>query len=492
MSVLFCAHRQQIKRAHTLAKIVSVKFGRKVYIAKFSEGQVDSSEVGYLNGKFNMLPESNRVEKIDGGSKDITKILRRIENRIGKNFVRESIVKDRFFCNFRDNQVKHHEYKNKWNESKVYSFLLLFFKKFTQILDEVDPNLVFVEAERSTYKMIRALCRERSTTTVQPGHARLWDRIYLEYNDGFDWNECVLKYNKFLTKGIPKELRLECQKRMIKIKKSKSEPSYQSYQRNKNKVKYIKNIIRPYKLVDKLRQIYNSQSLHKSGNPYLKRREDVKISSLIKRYIRRKLSTNYLNSSALNKVSFDTDYAVYFLHVQPEITVEEMSFPFSDQIHTLKQIYSCLPADMPLLVKEHSPMVGKRSREFYAELDQIPGIYLVSHKVSQHNLIKNAEIVLTLTGTVALESVLYGTPSLLFGDVFFENFRGIYRVECYNELKSTISEPHLLRGSTKREALCALASTYVSSFEGQWPAGEFGDINQAIPLAKALVEVSER
>ena len=83
------------------------------------------------------------------------------------------------------------------------------------------------------------------------------------------------------------------------------------------------------------------------------------------------------------------------MHVQPEITVEGMAFDYQDQASTLTNILASLPADMDLVVKEHSPMLGYRPLETYNQLVHTPGLIIADTKEDSHDLITNASVVVT-------------------------------------------------------------------------------------------------
>ena len=149
-------------------------------------------------------------------------------------------------------------------------------------------------------------------------------------------------------------------------------------------------------------------------------------------------------------------YAIYFLHVQPELTVEGMAFDYQDQVNTLRNILASLPADMYLVVKEHSPMLGYRPLEVYNQLVHMPGIIIADTHEDSHKLITHASVVVTLTGTVALEAVLYGIPAIVLGSIYFDSFKGIYKPENLTELKHLLSNPEKLHGSHRgRRASCS-------------------------------------
>jgi capsule polysaccharide modification protein KpsS len=189
----------------------------------------------------------------------------------------------------------------------------------------------------------------------------------------------------------------------------------------------------------------------------------------LKRYVRTRRSQQYYRSVVNRNVDLSRPYAVYFLHVQPEMTVEAMAFEYQDQVATIRNLAAGLPAHVPLYVKEHKPMVGRRSIDFYSELAHIPGVRLVDERLHAHRLIQRAEVVLTLTGTVGLEAIMYGTPALVLGDVFFNRFAGVYHPQSFENIHDLLETPSALSGATEEEAICTLAAMHQASTPGVYP-----------------------
>jgi capsule polysaccharide modification protein KpsS len=188
----------------------------------------------------------------------------------------------------------------------------------------------------------------------------------------------------------------------------------------------------------------------------------------------------------------DRKYAIYFLHVEPEITVEGMAFDYQDQESTLRNILASLPADMSLVVKEHAPMVGYRPLEAYAELAHMPGLYFADHNEDSHRLITHAAIVVTLTGTVALEAMLYGIPAIVLGSIYFDSFNGIYKPRHLGELRDLLSKPDVLAGATREDAIRALGSLRRASLPGVPPRVDVSLRETDLDSAKAMMSELKR
>ena len=143
-------------------------------------------------------------------------------------------------------------------------------------------------------------------------------------------------------------------------------------------------------------------------------------------------------------------YCTYFLHMQPEITVEGLAFDFRNQIDLCVTIASRLPVGVTLLVKEHYWMDAQRPWADYHKLLSCPNIELISNRISAHTIIKNSMGVFSLTGTCALEAAMFGVPSFIFGEIYFKNCPGITHIPSYQYLTKKMAD---LFSPTARESL---------------------------------------
>jgi len=114
-------------------------------------------------------------------------------------------------------------------------------------------------------------------------------------------------------------------------------------------------------------------------------------------------------------------------------------------------------------------MVGYRPLEFYSELLHMPGLIIADTHEDSHNLITHAAVVVTLTGTVALEAILYRIPAIVLGSIYFDAFNGIYKPESLGDLKRLLAAPDKLSGATDQDALRMLGSMLRASDPGRPP-----------------------
>ena len=82
-------------------------------------------------------------------------------------------------------------------------------------------------------------------------------------------------------------------------------------------------------------------------------------------------------------------------------------------------IWRQLPPDWYLVIKEHSNAIGDRSYDFYKKLRKYPRIIIMNEHADAQQLMRKSQVVITNTGTMALEAALQGIPAITLSKVIF-------------------------------------------------------------------------
>jgi Capsule polysaccharide biosynthesis protein len=109
-------------------------------------------------------------------------------------------------------------------------------------------------------------------------------------------------------------------------------------------------------------------------------------------------------------------YVFFGLHMQPEASIDVFAHFFSNQVRVIELISRSLPPTHALLVKLHKSDVPNYSGEQLARLSRFPGVKLVSPYADTYELIKNADLVFAIQGTIGLEAALLGRPVIMFAE----------------------------------------------------------------------------
>ena len=124
----------------------------------------------------------------------------------------------------------------------------------------------------------------------------------------------------------------------------------------------------------------------------------------------------------------ELNYAFFPLHPEPEVTVIVYSKPYLNQIEAVRLVSHNLPVGMKLIVKEHPWHVGKRTIGYYRKLLNIPNVLLAAPELGTRELVKNADLITTISGSTGLEGLIMNIPVAVLGRAPF-NFlsRGMIR-----------------------------------------------------------------
>ena len=162
---------------------------------------------------------------------------------------------------------------------------------------------------------------------------------------------------------------------------------------------------------------------------------------------------------AIRRLGKDTypvqPFALLALHYEPERTSLPDGLPIDFQADAVLQARAFLPPHAQLVVKEHYSQQSSalrgflgRSPLFYDLISSLPGTSFIGYDEKSTSLVSEALCVFTLTGTIAIEAVLRGTPVVYFGTPWWEGLPGAFRIEelaSFDGLKSKkVAEPEAI------------------------------------------------
>lgn len=111
-----------------------------------------------------------------------------------------------------------------------------------------------------------------------------------------------------------------------------------------------------------------------------------------------------------------TQYIYFPLQVTPEATTSILAPNYTNQIELIDRIVKAMPVHWTLAVKEHLPMIGRRKKSFYKALSKYPQVTLLDPSLSAKELIREAQVVITPSGTAAFEAVVMSVPCITFNE----------------------------------------------------------------------------
>jgi hypothetical protein len=143
---------------------------------------------------------------------------------------------------------------------------------------------------------------------------------------------------------------------------------------------------------------------------------------------------------------YNVKYVFFPLHYQPELTTSPSGDIFVDQRLCIEVLHKQIPSDYLIYVKEHPVMFAShleghssRAKYFYDDLLSYSRVRLIPSDSNSYELIRNAQAVATIRGTIGWEAMALGKPVIAFGLIWYEKYEGVIKI-TNEEIASKIKE----------------------------------------------------
>jgi hypothetical protein len=171
----------------------------------------------------------------------------------------------------------------------------------------------------------------------------------------------------------------------------------------------------------------------------------------------------FLSRRSLQDRAPKRPFVFFGLHMQPESSIDVFSPFFSNQERVIELISRSVPPTHAILVKLHKSDTLNYSKESLARLARFPGVELVSPHADTIELLKGADLIFAIQGTIGVEGALLGKPVIMFGDSPAKVFPSV------STFGRTVDLPSLVRGKLaedppKRSQIIAAFAEYLAPF----------------------------
>lgn len=158
---------------------------------------------------------------------------------------------------------------------------------------------------------------------------------------------------------------------------------------------------------------------------------------------------------------------IYFpLHVPNDISLTLRAPEYLDQSLVIDYLCRIAPLDYLVLIKEHPAMKGAF---LYGDIVKLINNYdnlrFIDPNVNNFNLLKNADLVVTINSKAGAESILLKRKTVVLGPAFYSNFQSVYKIS-FNNLKNQI-ESLLFEQSTEVDYFDDFAGIWKTSYPGE-------------------------
>lgn len=278
-------------------------------------------------------------------------------------------------------------------------------------LKEKKPDFFYTYAVAGAFTLAVAnLCEKLGIIFTKLTHSRISNRIVIDYDPRDNMARVQKQFNQPET--LSKESQTWAEEYLLDFRQKQEQPEYQILQ---NKI-YIEKTTLKHQAKLIVKRIKGS--INKSNNFFHNSYTDIvkyeqNVSNGIRKYWKER---PYTELADLPKKNF----FFYPLHVDPEASTMVISPYQTNQLSVLEALSKSKPIDSIIIVKEHLTMIGRRPKDFYKKVNNLPGIYMVDPREPSFQFINNAKAVVTLTGTAGLESIFLGVPAIFLGNFIYK------------------------------------------------------------------------
>ena len=164
----------------------------------------------------------------------------------------------------------------------------------------------------------------------------------------------------------------------------------------------------------------------------------------------------FLDKVAGRRPDYNSQYAYFALHFQPESTTLPKGSIYREQVLAIKRLIEILPDEMMIYVKEHPRALiadirnkNFRSIDFYREIMELDRVQLVHPEVDSAELIENSTLVSTITGSPLIEALPRGIPAVAFGNSVVEGCGSLHKIIPRTDSNKSAVEKLLRKSSAE-------------------------------------------
>ena len=262
-------------------------------------------------------------------------------------------------------------------------------KSIEAIINDFQPKVVFGESTAFHELITIDICKERKILYLQPSTTR-----YPTGRFSFYLYDTLVPY-----KGSGEELsKSEALSLVNEIANRTTRPDYM----RKRKTTFSTRFQRMKDLI-LLTKSYMAGEHYNTPNP------------IVKRGIEKRKNNNIKNWDILaqeRQVDIEMlDFKIlYPMQMQPEANLDVWGRAYRNQLNTIKQLIANTQSDVNIIIKPNPKSKYELTPELIDYIKSEPRIIPLAHNISMDNVLPKMDLVVTATGTIAIECILSNKP----------------------------------------------------------------------------------
>lgn len=307
--------------------------------------------------------------------------------------------------------------------NKSTDYFYYYNEKIKNVLEDVQPEIVFGEATAFHELLLINNCKKRNILYLNPCTSRYPTGRFSFYK--YDTLEPYLGSKEVLENNVAFKV-------IDEIVHRKVAPDYMK----KNGVSGRKRV------KDKILKLssYFRGEHYNTPHPYIK----LKIERQKKRNIK-----SWDNASEMEIQETDRFKVLYALQMQPEANIDVWGKKYRNQKELILDIAKALPSNATLYVKPNPKSKYELTKELIDYILQLENVKIIHHSKKMHDILPKIDLVITVTGTIAIECILSNKPIVTLIDTINNKAKNCEYLESLEEeLSETvkkIEEGHFLK-----------------------------------------------
>ena len=320
---------------------------------------------------------------------------------------------------------------HKFSKQEISEIMEKECKLFEEVLGQVKPDfLITTETALRPQHLFYLLCKKMGIKVLMLNLANWGNYCYISENyHRIDNFENILKKKKSLPTTF-NELQNRLESKILSKKLTKFYGSQRKSQFVRMKAAFQLLIL-------------SHNSNEKTHYTYYGREKLKVLFKEIQYSLKRWYREKYIDKNFLRQIPNNLSFIFLPLQQEPERSLLISAPDYINQIKTVEYVSKCIPENYLLFVKEHptqGPGRGWRKISDYQAMQNNPKVKLIHPSVPANEIVAKSKLVISVSGTLALESAFFNKPSITFADNDYTLIPSISRLKSKNELRELIED----------------------------------------------------
>ena len=333
----------------------------------------------------------------------------------------------------KNDRIFTYDYNNfyKFSEHEISEIMEKECKLFEEVLDQVKPDFfITTETALRQHHLFYLLCKKKGIKVLMLNLANWGNYCYISENyHRIDNFEEIFKNKKSLSTTF-NDLKNRLESKIISKKHTKF---YQGQKKSQ-----FERMKAAFQLL-----VLSDNSNEKTHYTYYGRGKLKVLIKEIQYSLKRWYRKKYIDKKFLRQIPNDLPFIFLPLQQEPERSLLISAPDYINQIKTVEHVSKCIPKNYLLFVKEHptqGPGRGWRKISDYQTMQNNPNVKLIHPSVPANEIVAKSKLVISVSGTLALESAFFNKPSITFVDNDYTLIPSISRLKSKNELRELIED----------------------------------------------------